>query len=87
MSSSEIKCAGPVLRINDVRIGTPFVIRAIGDPKLLMASVIAPGTYGDTLKSVFHIGFEPVLEDKVVIPAYKGRFNFSYAKDKGEGDN
>lgn len=87
LASSEIKCAGPVLRINDVRIGTPFVIRAIGDPKVLMASVNAPGTYGDTLKSVYFIGFEPVIEDKLTIPAYKGRFSFNYAKDKGEGDN
>ena len=87
LSSSEIKCAGPVLRINDVRIGTPFVIRAIGDPKVLMASVNAPGTYGDTLKSVYFIGFEPVIEDKLFIPAYNGRFSFNYAKDKGEGDN
>lgn len=87
LSSSEIKCAGPVLRINDVRIGTPFVIRAIGDPKVLMASVNAPGTYGDTLKSVYFIGFEPVIEDKLFIPAYKGIFSFNYAKDKGEGDN
>lgn len=87
LSSSEIKCAGPVLRINDVRIGTPFVIRAIGDPKVLMASVNAPGTYGDTLKSVYFIGFEPIIEDKLFIPAYKGRFSFNYAKDKGEGDN
>ncbi len=87
LSSSEIKCAGPVLRINDIRIGTPFVIRAIGDPKVLMASVNAPGTYGDTLKSVYHIGFEPTLEDKILIPGYKGRFAFNYAKDKGEGDS
>ncbi len=87
LSTSEIKCAGPVLRINDVRIGTPFVIRAIGDPKVLMASVNAPGTYGDTLKSVYYIGFEPVIEDKIYIPGYNGRFSFNYGKDKGEGDN
>ena len=87
LSTSEIKCAGPVLRINDVRIGTPFVIRVIGDPKVLMASVNAPGTYGDTLKSVYYIGFEPVIEDKIYIPAYNGRFTFNYAKDKGEGGN
>lgn len=87
LSTSEIKCAGPVLRINDVKIGTPFVIRVIGDPKVLMASVNAPGTYGDTLKSVFFIGFEPIIEDKIFIPAYNGRFYFNYAKDKGEGGN
>ena len=59
ISASEIKCGGPIIRINDRSIATPFVIKAIGDPKLLMASVNAPGTYGDTLRSVFAIGFEP----------------------------
>lgn len=47
---SELKCRGPVIGINGISIGTPFIIRAIGDQKLLMAAVNAPGTYGDALK-------------------------------------
>ncbi len=86
VSTSEIKCGGPIIRINGRSIGTPFVIKAIGDPKLLMASVNAPGTYGDTLRSVFSIGFEPEIQDKVVIPAYNGSFSFKYAKPVGEGE-
>lgn len=86
ISTSEIKCAGPVLRINGRSFGTPFVIRAIGDPKVLMASVNAPGTYGDTLKSVYLIGFEPEILDKVTIPAYNGNKGFTYARPVGEGD-
>lgn len=86
MSTSEIKCNGPIIRINDKSIGTPFIISVIGDPQLLMASVNAPDTYGDILKNVYFIGFEPKIEDKVTIPAYKGDFTFNYAKPKGEGD-
>ena len=86
ISASEIKCGGPIIRINDRSIATPFVIKAIGDPKLLMASVNAPGTYGDTLRSVFAIGFEPEAKDKVIIPAYTGGFNYKYAKSVEEGD-
>lgn len=86
VSTSEIKCGGPIIRINGRSIGTPFIIKAIGDPKLLMASVNAPGTYGDSLRSVFAIGFEPEIKDKVVIPSYKGNFNYKYAKSVGEGD-
>jgi len=86
VSTTEIKCGGPIIRINGRSIGTPFVIKAIGDPKLLMASVNAPGTYGDTLKSVYLIGFEPEIQDKVTIPAYAKNFNFSYAKPVGEGE-
>ncbi|NLY46433.1 MAG: DUF881 domain-containing protein [Tissierella sp.] len=86
MPTSEIKCHGPIIRINDRSIGTPFIISAIGDPQLLMASVNAPDTYGDILKNVYFIGFEPKIEDKVTIPAYRGDFTFNYAKPKGEGD-
>ncbi|MFY9214746.1 MAG: DUF881 domain-containing protein [Tissierellaceae bacterium] len=86
MSTSEIKCHGPILRINDKSVGTPFIIEAIGDPQLLMASVNAPNTYGQILKNVYYIGFEPKIEDKVTIPAYDGDFTFTYAKPKGEGD-
>lgn len=86
VSTSEIKCGGPIIRINGRSIGTPFVIKAIGDPMILMASVNAPGTYGDTLRSVFSIGFEPEVQDKVVIPAYKGNFSYRYAKPVGEGE-
>ena len=86
VSSSELKCKGPVIGINGISIGTPFIIRAIGDKKLLMAAVNAPGTYGDALKNIFAIGFEPEVEDELLIPAYSGNFSFKYAKPKGEGD-
>lgn len=86
LSTSEIMCRGPVIRINGKSIATPFVIKAIGDPKLLMASVLAPGTYGDALKNVYYVGFEPKAEDKIIIPEYTGGFSFKYAKPKGEGD-
>lgn len=86
VSTSEIICGGPIIRINGKSIGTPFVIKAIGDSKQLMASVNAPGTYGDILKSVYQIGFEPETQDSVVIPAYNGNFNYTYAKPAGEGD-
>lgn len=86
VNSSELKCGGPIIRINGVSIGTPFIIRAIGDQQLLMAAVNAPYTYGDALKNIFNIGFEPEVEDDLSIPAYSGNFSFKYAKPKGEGD-
>lgn len=86
ISSSEIKCGGPIIKLNKKSLGTPFVIKAIGDPKLLMAAVNAPGTYGDILKSVYKIGFEPQSEDKVLIPGYSGKLSFKFAKPKREGD-
>lgn len=86
LSTSEIKCAGPTIRINGRSSATPFVIKAIGNPKLLIASVNAPGTNGDILKNVYNKGFEITVEDLVNIPGYRGIFNFKYAKPLGEED-
>lgn len=83
---SEVKCGGPIIRINGMSIGTPFVIKAIGDPQILMAAVNAPGTYGDTLRTVFGIGLQPYVEDEIRILAYNGDFEFNYADLVGEGD-
>ena len=86
LSTSEIKCGGPTIRVNGRSSAVPFVIKVIGDSKLLNASVTAPGTYGDILKSVYKIGFDTSVEDSITIPAYSGRFDFKYAKPLGEGD-
>lgn len=87
ISSSEIKCGGPIIKLNQKSLGTPFIIKAIGDPKVLMAAVNAPDTYGDILKTVYKIGFEPQSQERVIIYAYTGRFSFKYAKPKREGDS
>lgn len=86
LSTSEIKCAGPTIRINERTSATPFRIKAIGDPKLLTAAVSAPGTNGDILKNVLNKGFETTVEDSITISAYEKPFNFRYAKPVGEGE-
>lgn len=86
ISTSEIICGGPTIRINDRSSATPFVIKAIGDTKLLMASVSASGTNGDILKNVYNKGFEVEVNDNITIPAYRGLLEFKYAKPLGEGD-
>lgn len=86
LSISEIKCGGPIIRINDKSVATPIYIKAIGDPKLLNAAINAPNTYGYALKTIDQIIIETSVEDEIVIPAYIGRFNFQYAKPIKEGD-
>jgi len=86
ISSSEIKCGGPIIRVNGKSIGTPFVINAIGDPQVLMAAVNAPGTYGNNLTKIYGIGIQPYIKDRVEVAAYKGQFQFNYAKPMEEGE-
>lgn len=81
VSTSDIKCGGPIIRINGRSSGTPFIIKAIGDPKSLNAAVNAPNTYGDILKNVMNKGFDTYTEDSIVIPKYDMPVNnFKYAK-------
>ena len=86
IASSEIKCGGPIIRVNGKSIGAPFTINAIGDPKLLMAAINAPGTYSDILKKTYGIGIQPYSKDQVQVPAYNGIFKFNYAKPMEEGE-
>lgn len=86
LSISEIKCGGPIIRVNGKSLGTPFVIKAIGDPKLLTAAINAPNTYAYALKHIDQIYIESRTEDCIKIPAYNGRFIYRYAKPLKEGD-
>ncbi|MBZ2173679.1 DUF881 domain-containing protein [Schnuerera sp. xch1] len=86
LAISEIKCGGPIIRINNNSVATPIHITAIGDPKLLNAAICAPNTYGYALKTIDQINIETSMKDKVVVPAYIERFDFQYAKPIKEGD-
>lgn len=86
LSFSEIKCGGPIIRINGRSIGTPIYIRAVGDPQVLSAAINAPNTYGYALKNISQINIETSMEDEIIIPAYNGVFQFRYAKPVREGD-
>ena len=87
LSISEIKCRGPVIKVNDKSVVVPFVIKAIGDQKLLNAAINAPNSYTSAiLKGLYNLNIETTIEDNIVIPAYNGRFNFKYANPSKEGD-
>lgn len=86
LSVSEIKCGGPIIRINGKSVGTPIYIKAIGDPKLLNAAINAPNTYGYALKTIDQLVIETEISDEIVIPAYIGSIEFKYAKPIEEGD-
>lgn len=45
-----IFCIGPLVRVGDMRLGPPFVLRAIGDPAVLRAALSLPGGVLDMLR-------------------------------------
>lgn len=80
VATSPIRCAGPTVLINDVPQTPPYVIRAVGDGKVMQAALDIPGGVRDQIK-----GFDPAMiktqiAPRVLIPAYVGASQPKYAK-------
>ena len=83
IGTSEIRCAGPTLSVNNVRSAPPFEIRAIGDSKSLESAIRMRGGVAETLK-VWGIQLEVSTSSSVYIPAYKGSASHTYAHEVEE---
>lgn len=79
ISTTAIRCVGPTILINDVKIGTPFIIKAIGDSETLYSGLNLLGGVVSTLKS-YNIRIEVKQNEEVEIPKYEGILEFKYAK-------
>ena len=83
VGTSEIRCAGPTLSVNNVRSSAPFEIRAIGDKKSLENSLKMRGGVVETL-SVWGIQLDITVSDDVYIPPYRGSVHQTYAHETEE---
>ncbi len=80
ISTTGIRCVGPVIFINDVKMASPFVIHAIGDPQTLIGALRTPG---GVLSDILNADPKMVslkAMDKVRIPAYTGSTQFRFAQ-------
>lgn len=78
-NSTAISCIGNVIKINNEKVGVPFVINAIGSPEKLYGALTMLGGYIDKLKDEGVI----VTVDKqqsITIPKYTGIYKFEYAR-------
>ncbi len=50
LESTQVRCVGPVIMINGVQLAPPFVIKAIGDRKILAATMSTQGGLLDELR-------------------------------------
>ena len=78
--TSEIRCAGPTLSVNNVRSSAPFEIRAIGDKKSLENALRMRGGVAETL-GVWGIQLDIKASNDVYIPPYRGSIRQSYAHE------
>ena len=78
VSTSEIRCAGPTLSVNNNRSAPPYVILAIGNPSNLASALKLRGGVLDTFK-FWGIQADLTQPEVVKVPAFKGRRIFEYA--------
>jgi len=83
IGTSEIRCAGPTLSVNNIRSASPFEVRAIGDKATLENALKMRGGVQETL-GVWGIQMDISATDDVYIPAYKGTRKYEYAKETVE---
>lgn len=77
---SPVRCAGPTIFINNTPQTPPYMIKAIGDPKILTTALNIPGGITSALKAfdpaMFKVEKSPKL---LLIPAYAGGMETKYA--------
>lgn len=79
IATSEIRCAGSTVSVNNNRYAYPFTIKAIGDPVNLENALKMRGGVYDELTS-WGIDVEINKASDIVIQAYDGLINFKHAK-------
>ena len=80
ISTSAIRCAGPTVFVNQEPQTPPYIIKAIGNPKVLATALNLPGGIGEQLHNIDKGMFKVEKSAKpLLIPAYSGGIEPKYA--------
>ncbi len=79
VATSEVRCAGPTVSVNNVRSAPPYSIKAIGDTKTLNSALRLRGGVVETFE-FWGIQVKINTWEKLSIPAYRGAQSFDYAR-------
>ncbi|MGB9840321.1 DUF881 domain-containing protein [Thermovenabulum sp.] len=85
IATTEIRCVGPTIIINSIRMAPPFTIDAIGDPEYLESSMKMRGGIIESLQ-VFGIQVSIKKQEKIYMPAYTGPIQFKYFVPEKAGE-
>lgn len=82
VTRSPIRCAGPIVLINGVKVGGPYEVRAIGPADQMAGALRMPGGFRDNLQPLFETGgdVEISVSDEVVVEAFTREADYRYAK-------
>jgi len=78
LSNTAIRCVGPVIQVNGVKVAAPFTIKAIGNAKYLESALNIKGGLVDSFE-VYGIKIKISTEDRITINKYDGKLGFSKA--------
>lgn len=83
LSTSEIRCAGSIVSVNNVRCAAPFIIKAIGNSETMYNALFLRGGVVDSLNQ-WKIETSVEVKKDLVIEGYAGVVDFQYAQSVGE---
>lgn len=86
VATTEIRCAGPTISVNNVRSAPPFEVRAIGDSETLENALKMRGGVIETL-GVWGIKIDVDKKTSMIIPAYNRTDDFKYVQTAKDGDD
>lgn len=78
ISTSSIRCVGPVIQVNYQKVASPFKIKAIGNSQYLESAMNIKNGIVDTLKE-YGINITVERMEEVEISKYDGTFSAKYA--------
>ncbi|MDO8587964.1 MAG: DUF881 domain-containing protein [Armatimonadota bacterium] len=81
VSRTAVRCVGPTILVNDVKMASPFIIKAIGNSKEILSALSMSGGLLDA--ELTALGMIKAEESKrVVLPAYSGSTQMRYSKGR-----
>ncbi len=83
ISTSSIRCVGPVIQVNYQKVSTPFVIKAIGKSEYLESAMNIKKGVVDLLKG-YGVGVTVERKSNITIPKYDGNLNYTTAQSVNE---
>ncbi len=78
IASTSIRCVGPVIQVNGIKVAAPFYIKAIGNSKYLESALNIRGGILDNYKA-YGIKIDLKREKKIRIDKFDGTLKFKVA--------
>lgn len=82
VANTAIRCVGPTVLVNTVRLAPPYIVHVIGEPVILEASLKMQGGFLNVMAASIRQGVtvEIVRKPLVSVPAFQGTTSFKYAR-------